>query len=163
MNAKQTNKGFTIIEVVLVLAIAGLIFLMVFIALPALQRNQRDTARKNDVSAVASAVSTYIANNKGSSTLDTTSIQSYVTDKSDNTIKVVINGTAGPQTINAATGTAAAGATAANVQDGLVVVTMASVCGASSANQVLTRGTARQFTVTTKLESANGVAFCQGS
>ena len=32
----QTKKGFTIIEVVLVLAIAGLIFLMVFIALPAL-------------------------------------------------------------------------------------------------------------------------------
>ncbi|MBQ3261101.1 type II secretion system protein, partial [Candidatus Saccharibacteria bacterium] len=28
------KKGFTIIEVVLVLAIAGLIFLMVFIALP---------------------------------------------------------------------------------------------------------------------------------
>ncbi len=40
------EKGFTIIEVVLVLAIAALIFLMVFIALPALQRNQRDTARK---------------------------------------------------------------------------------------------------------------------
>ena len=32
----QTNPAFTIIEVVLVLAIAGLIFLMVFIALPAL-------------------------------------------------------------------------------------------------------------------------------
>ncbi|OYX35483.1 hypothetical protein B7Z00_05080, partial [Candidatus Saccharibacteria bacterium 32-50-10] len=30
------QKGFTIIEVVLVLAIAALIFLMVFIALPAL-------------------------------------------------------------------------------------------------------------------------------
>ena len=39
--AKQninSKKGFTIIEVVLVLAIAGLIFLMVFVALPALQR-----------------------------------------------------------------------------------------------------------------------------
>ena len=31
----KSKKGFTIIEVVLVLAIAGLIFLMVFIALPA--------------------------------------------------------------------------------------------------------------------------------
>ena len=45
----QTNKGFTIIEVALVLAIAGLIFLMVFIALPALQRNQRDTQRKTSL------------------------------------------------------------------------------------------------------------------
>lgn len=42
----QDHSGFTIIEVVLVLAIAGLIFMMVFIALPALQRNQRDTKKK---------------------------------------------------------------------------------------------------------------------
>ena len=50
MNQTTTKKGFTIIEVVLVLAIAGLIFLMVFLALPALQRSQRDTQRKNDIS-----------------------------------------------------------------------------------------------------------------
>ena len=50
MNAtKNKEKGFTIIEVVLVLAIAGLIFLMVFIARPALQRGQRDTQRRDDV------------------------------------------------------------------------------------------------------------------
>ena len=42
----KDKNGFTIIEVVLVLAIAGLIFLMVFIALPALQRSQRDTQKK---------------------------------------------------------------------------------------------------------------------
>ena len=59
------ERGFTIIEVVLVLAIAGLIFLMVFIALPALQRNQRDTQRKNDMSRVLSAVQSYQSNNKG--------------------------------------------------------------------------------------------------
>lgn len=50
------ERGFTIIEVVLVLAIAALIFLMVFIALPALQSSQRDTARKEDVSTVATPV-----------------------------------------------------------------------------------------------------------
>ena len=48
----NSKKGFTIIEVVLVLAIAGLIFLMVFVALPALQRSQRDTQRRNDMSRV---------------------------------------------------------------------------------------------------------------
>lgn len=53
------TQGFTIIEVVLVLAIAALIFLMVFIALPALQASQRDTARKNDASIVSSAVTEY--------------------------------------------------------------------------------------------------------
>ena len=45
---KKFNKGFTIIEVVLVLAIAGLIFLMVFIALPALQSSQRNTQREQE-------------------------------------------------------------------------------------------------------------------
>ncbi len=66
MNVQQKNneKGFTIIEVVLVLAIAGLIFLMVFIALPALQRNQRDTQRKNDLSRAQTAVNNFQSNNR---------------------------------------------------------------------------------------------------
>ena len=46
LKLKKRKSGFTIIEVVLVLAIAGLIFLMVFLALPALQRSQRDALRK---------------------------------------------------------------------------------------------------------------------
>ena len=56
MTKTNTNskKGFTIIEVVLVLAIAGLIFLMVFIAFPALQRSQRDTQRTDDMARVQS-------------------------------------------------------------------------------------------------------------
>lgn len=61
---KNKEKGFTIIEVVLVLAIAGLIFLMVFIALPALQRGQRDTQRKNDLSRAMTAVAAYQSNNR---------------------------------------------------------------------------------------------------
>jgi prepilin-type N-terminal cleavage/methylation domain-containing protein len=62
---KRTNKGFTIIEVVLVLAIAGLIFLMVFVALPALQRGQRDTQRRDAVAQVASQLTNYQTNNDG--------------------------------------------------------------------------------------------------
>lgn len=62
---KSTNKGFTIIEVVLVLAIAGLIFLMVFIALPALNRGQRDTQRRNDASTFMTQVNQYSTNNRG--------------------------------------------------------------------------------------------------
>lgn len=66
MNVTQKEKGFTIIEVVLVLAIAGLIFLMVFIALPALQRSQRDTQRRADVSRVLTQITSYTNNNRGS-------------------------------------------------------------------------------------------------
>lgn len=61
----ETRSGFTIIEVVLVLAIAGLIFLMVFIALPQLQRAQRDTQRKQDISKLQSAITAYQGNNNG--------------------------------------------------------------------------------------------------
>ena len=58
------KRGFTIIEVVLVLAIAGLIFLMVFIALPALQRSQRNTQRKQDVDRVYAGIIEYQKNNR---------------------------------------------------------------------------------------------------
>ena len=61
----KTKKGFTIIEVVLVLAIAGLIFLMVFIALPALQRGQRNTQREDDISRFLTAANSYQTNNNG--------------------------------------------------------------------------------------------------
>ena len=61
----KNRTGFTIIEVVLVLAIAGLIFLMVFIALPALQRSQRDQARRMDVGLVTAAVKNWRSNNRG--------------------------------------------------------------------------------------------------
>lgn len=59
------KRGFTIIEVVLVLAIAGLIFLMLFIAVPAAQRAQRDRLRKQDVGVIVGAVQQYKKNNSG--------------------------------------------------------------------------------------------------
>ena len=61
----RKQQGFTIIEVVLVLAIAGLIFLMVFLALPALQRGQRDTTRRSSLSTFTAQITQFQANNKG--------------------------------------------------------------------------------------------------
>ena len=52
MNAQQKTKGFTIIEVV-------------FLALPALQRNQRDQQRRTDVGRFVSAVQSFKSNNNG--------------------------------------------------------------------------------------------------
>ena len=64
---KGENKqnGFTIIEVSLVLAIAGLIFLMVFVALPQLQRQQRDTRRREDILTFLETAKKYQSNNRG--------------------------------------------------------------------------------------------------
>ncbi|MFI5275442.1 MAG: type II secretion system protein [Candidatus Saccharimonadales bacterium] len=61
----KRNDGFTIIEVLIVLAIAGLIMLIVFLAVPALQRNARNTSRKSDASSLGSAIAEYVNNNDG--------------------------------------------------------------------------------------------------
>ncbi len=62
-NNKNRYGGFTIIEVLIVLAIAALILLVVFLAVPALQRSQRNSARKNDAARVAASVVEYTSNN----------------------------------------------------------------------------------------------------
>jgi len=167
----QGQRGFTIIEVVLVLAIAGLIFLMVFIALPALQSSQRDTARKNDVSAVASAITTYGSNNRGAfpTTLlltgdangkpaSTGKFAGYITTVSSNTDTVTVQ---------------AAAKTTATVIQGQIIVTQKTQCGTASAAsgsgasksavETFNTGSTRQFTVVTYLESGGGVVYCQDS
>ena len=79
MTNKNNKKGFTIIEVVLVLAIAGLIFLMVFIALPALQRSQRNTRRRQDMARILSAFNDYQANNNGNFPADQDALDTFAT------------------------------------------------------------------------------------
>jgi len=53
---QKREEGFTIIEVLIVLAIAGLIMLIVFLAVPALSRNSRNTQRTSDAALIGSAV-----------------------------------------------------------------------------------------------------------
>ena len=145
------EKGFTIIEVVLVLAIAALIFLMVFIALPALQRTQRDDARKKDVSIVASAIQSWQGNNR-SGTIDQDGLESYVSPKngdtssSTQTIRVVSE--EDPGDIDAV--------------DAEVTVYIGLKCGEAQpeGKVTLVAGTARQYAIVTKLESGNGSGFC---
>lgn len=74
------SSGFTIIEVALVLAVAGLIFLVVFIAWPALQNSQKDTAARQDVGHVVSALNQYMVDHEGDmpNEQDTTDLLSYI-------------------------------------------------------------------------------------
>lgn len=65
---KKKSDGFTIIEVLIVLAIAGLIMVIVFLAVPALQRNNRNTSRDSDAARIAGAVNECVANNNGQTT-----------------------------------------------------------------------------------------------
>lgn len=154
MNVQQQKqeKGFTIIEVILVLAIAGLIFLMVFLALPALQRGQRDTDRKNDASALASAYTNWVSNNRNTTTTPSGStIADYAQNLSGNTDKTKVRVRSGAGTIT--------------VADGAAVISTGTKCGTSSANgsQQLSAGSRRQITVTVRLEASNNTAYCLDS
>ena len=62
---RLTPEGFTIIEIMIVLTIAGLILLIVFLAVPALQRNARNSQRKADIASLLAAIDEYISNNNG--------------------------------------------------------------------------------------------------
>lgn len=146
------EKGFTIIEVVLVLAIAALIFLMVFIALPALQSSQRDTARKNDVGIVAAAVNTWSGNNRMAELADLTStaLTPYTEDLSDNTTSTVVHtGADFPTT----------------TEDGVVTVVMGAKCASVGADGAVTleEGTIRQYATITRLEGGSDSGYCLDS
>ena len=61
----KKNKGFTLIEVVIVLAIAALIILVVLQAVTAANKSNRDTARKQEAGRVVSLLEQFASNNGG--------------------------------------------------------------------------------------------------
>lgn len=147
MNVQKQEKGFTIIEVVLVLAIAALIFLMIFIALPALQRGQRDTARKNDVGIIASALNTYKSTHRGSlpsATGDADFRTNYL--KGNNGLSQIIVGSV---SITDVEGNGPSGYDSA-------IIYIDAKC---SDDNTAIDGTSRQAAVITRLET--GGAYCQ--
>ena len=73
----QKRSGFTIIEIALVLCIAGLIFAMAFIALPSLWASQRNADRKAKVMEFINDLKTYQTNNSRGA-LPTPSVPSTV-------------------------------------------------------------------------------------
>ena len=159
MNSTQVKneKGFTIIEVVLVLAIAALIFLMVFIALPALQRNQRDTQRRQDVSRIMTQVSNYQSSNRGKippTATFTTGTTGFVTK--------YLNGSGaiadGEEYADPTTGTGYTFTTTAAdpTTPGTVNYQVGFICGTDGAT---TAGTGRNFVLRTKLEGQDAL-YC---
>lgn len=87
-NMKSKTRGFSIIEVALVLGIAGLIFMMVFVALPSLWTSQRDADRKAKVVEFVTKIKEYQTNNaRGAlpiiSPIDTANMPFYKKDADD--------------------------------------------------------------------------------
>jgi prepilin-type N-terminal cleavage/methylation domain-containing protein len=67
-NLLKKDKGFTLIEIVLVLAIAGLLLVIVFLAVSGAQKSRRDSQRKNDGARLLDQIESYASNNSGSYT-----------------------------------------------------------------------------------------------
>lgn len=65
MKQLKKQSGFTIIEVMIVLAIAGLILVVVLIAIPQLQRNQRNEQRRSVATRITTEINNYAGNNNG--------------------------------------------------------------------------------------------------
>jgi prepilin-type N-terminal cleavage/methylation domain-containing protein len=65
MSTNKLNKqlGFTIVETIIVLAIAGLIMAIVFIAIPEAQVIRRDNIRKNYIARLIQSEEEYLKNN----------------------------------------------------------------------------------------------------
>ncbi len=59
------RKGFTLIEIVIVLAIAALIMVIVFLAVQGAQRSRRDTQTKNNVNRIIALAENFASANNG--------------------------------------------------------------------------------------------------
>jgi prepilin-type N-terminal cleavage/methylation domain-containing protein len=93
-NTKR-NEGFTIIEVMIVLAIAGLIMLIVFLAVPALQRNSRNTQYKNDAASLLAGATEWSNNNNGTipASGDSTAVKANANTKSITNLTIATKST----------------------------------------------------------------------
>jgi prepilin-type N-terminal cleavage/methylation domain-containing protein len=115
---KRKESGFTIIEVLIVLAIAGLIMVVVFLAVPALQRSGRNNAMNTDANNVLTAVGNYSSNNGG--TLPATLA---ATAPSSGAITI------GASTTNQETAKVDTGVKTVQIDDGTTLITPASGTG----------------------------------
>lgn len=156
---RKSQKGFTIIEVMIVLAIAGLILLIVFLAVPALQRNQRNSARRGDASRLAASIIGFVANNSGAIPATAADATSIINDA----------GKLGQYSLTAASpiGTAAddkvsiiaagAGTPVALVTTGdRIQIVTGGVCNATGGGATNVGATARSIALQFTLETASG-------
>jgi len=161
---QKSEQGFTIIEVMIVLAIAGLILLIVFLAIPALQRNGRNTTKRSDVSKTAGAVGEFASNNNGQvpATADVGALQTSANLSNGTTITTTIY-------------TTVAGITAPTVSEVEVVTGVACRTGAAHVTATtpaatdyqseVTAASNRSYAVIYNVEAAGGrlTTQCSGS
>ena len=91
---KSLNKkeqGFTLIEIVIVLAIAAAIILMVFLAVTGVRKSQRDTQRRSDAGRMAATLEQYASNYGGAYPMDAGSVLGWYNGYVTNSFKAPNN------------------------------------------------------------------------
>jgi|SRR5665213_930371 len=138
----KKEKGFTIIEVMIVLAIAGMIMAIVFFAVPALQRNAHNTQRSSDASHLAGIVQEYASNHQG--TLPTTAqLATYIgSDKFS--------------IMNTAVTVTASGATAVSGTTTNMVVHPGTICDTTTNKPSTTNANTKSFAIDYMIELSGG-------
>ena len=148
------------------LAIAGLIFLMVFVALPALQRSQRDTQRRQDYADLLAAMNSYITNNNGSLPADGGSVpaKEYINSTGNGpsgnayTVKVCTLGRTGCAASDLKWTTGADGTDATNQREGNpVYIVKKATC---NSGKVVASSSTKAFAIYGDLETGT---YCQSS
>jgi prepilin-type N-terminal cleavage/methylation domain-containing protein len=153
------SSGFTIIEVVLVLAIAALIFLIVFLAIPTLQRSQRDNQRKQNLAQILGAIQKWEASNNGH-VLDT---QAEITNLENNFISNIFDPSTATPYVIVLVPVSSSHVTSVPAS-GSIVYNVGHICGSDTGTFTYTTESAvfthnvKQFAVLLSLE--NGGAYC---
>ena len=155
--SKRKSEGFTIIEVLIVLAIAGLIMVVVFLAVPALQRSGRNNALNTDANNTLTAVGNYISNNGGSlpTAASFTSPTVTIGASGSNQETATLDANASAVTlITSATGALTKTSAVGSIQ---VVTGSSAVCNATDSGlSGTTAGPARGYVVLFVAESGSG-------
>lgn len=160
------SKGFTIIEVLIVMAIAAVIVVGILLAVPALQRNNRNSTRTTEGGRIAALVNECLSNKNGVTTscdyVGTPNGASspeidYVSSDFQQLVAMDIIPSAQPFVVPVAAA-ANANPTAIQFNANKAIVAFNGMCNATGDNAIQsTRGT-RSFVVLFQIETSSGSA-----
>jgi prepilin-type N-terminal cleavage/methylation domain-containing protein len=153
---KRNQSGFTIIEVMIVLAIAGVIMLALFLAVPALQRNSRNNQRSSDAALIAASVNECLNNRNGLRDSCDNIAELRLNGGHDSTkLRQLSDGTATSPNVTVTTGAPAAIPAA---QTNTAIVAFGRQCAADGASAAAGGGT-RAFVVLYNIENSGGTGI----
>ena len=148
MQKKLDNKGFTIVEVLIVLAIAGAVLAGILIAVPALQRNSRNIRAKQAANTLVAAISDNEAANNGSAPVATSATNVLTMTGTGSPVVTTTASVAGVKVVTQATAPSA------------TVGTVYVVTSATCSNGATTIGaSSTQFSVSYAIEASGGTTM----